>query len=296
MSTDRTIDWKVVYEDVNPLGSFTCQVVWLPPAGNGFIVQYVSVDDPLRLLPNYDCPYFEAWKVQNGKVIHEGRGSDEYDDSFSNCADGFNRLNVGEKNADKIKAAGLQYSHVTFNCKVFWVEEDSEPYDTVSNWKRANEIGITMAGALRASYDAPSGLDKGMERLFVANFDVGRRKDLKFYKVENQIVVNGNEGKEIISHKIEDGFRTHIPVAYQKDNEFHVKVESEDSPLQNGDYIQWLTIETDSGSYQRKEIKAGDKPEVEFVSLEHVVAVFGLCNLHGLWKQDIIPRIYSHQI
>ena len=153
-----------------------------------------------------------------------------------------------------------------------------------------------MAGTLRASYDAPSELDKGIERLFVANFDVGRRKDLKFYKFENQIVVNGNEGKEIIPHKIEDGFRVHIPIAYQKDNEFHVKVESENNPLQNGDYIQWITIETESGSYQRKEINVGDKAEVEFVSLEYVVAVFGFCSLHGLWKQDIIPRIYTHQI
>ena len=45
MSSDKIIDWKVVYEDVNPLGSFTCQIVWLPPAGVGFIVQHVSVDD-----------------------------------------------------------------------------------------------------------------------------------------------------------------------------------------------------------------------------------------------------------
>jgi len=145
-----------------------------------------------------------------------------------------------------------------------------------------------MAGTLRASYDAISGSDNGIDRLFIANFDMGGRKDLKFYMVGDQIIVNGDEGKEIIPHKIEDGLGIHNPVVYQKENAVSVKIESRDNHLYNGDYIKWIAIETDSGSYQRKEITAGDYSEVEFISLEQVVAIFGLCNLHGLWKQDTI--------
>jgi len=242
MKTDKIIDWKVVYEDVNPLGSFTCQIVWLPPAGNGFIVQYVSVDDPTHLLRNYKKPYYEAWKVQDGKVIHEGSGTDEYDDSFTNCSDGLTRSGEALNSAEKIKAAGLQYSHVAFNCKVFWVEADSEAYNSVNSWKPGKEIGITMAGTLRASYDAISGSDNGIDRLFIANFDMGGRKDLKFYMVGDQIIVNGDEGNEIIPHKIEDGLGIHITVVYQKENAVSVKIESRDNHLYNGDYIKWIAM------------------------------------------------------
>lgn len=148
-----------------------------------------------------------------------------------------------------------------------------------------------MAGSLRASYDAPLGLDKGKERLFVANFDVSERKDIKFNKVGEHIVINGNDGIAIIPGKIEEGFRRYILSAYKEDNEVHVKVESEDPFMRDEDYIKWIAIETESGSYQRKELKPDDQPECVFKSCEAVIAAYAFCNLHGLWKSENVAHI-----
>ena len=293
MSSDKIIDWKVVYEDVNPLGSFTCQIVWLPPAGDGFIVQHVSVDDPMRLLPNYDRPYFEAWKVLDGEVIHEGCGSNKYDDSFTNCWDGMRRQSVGDNNADKIKEEGLRYSHVSFNCRVFWVERGSEAYETVDSWKLGKEIGITMAGNLRASYDVPSGLDEGKGRLFTANFDTTKKTHIKINKVEDQIVINGDEGTEIVPNKASDN---HVPVVYQEGNEVYVKVGMLEQSTPCDHCIEWFLIETATGSYQKKDLKPGEKPEVVFTCLEKVIAAYALCNPHGLWKNDNVAYIEHRTI
>ena len=46
-----------------------------------------------------------------------------------------------------------------------------------------------------------------------------------------------------------------------------------------------ISIETENGN-QRKELKAGDKPEATFalVPYDQVKNVYEYCNLHGLWK------------
>ena len=46
-----------------------------------------------------------------------------------------------------------------------------------------------------------------------------------------------------------------------------------------------FAIETENGN-QRKELKAGDKPEATFalVPCDKVKSVYEYCNLHSLWK------------
>ena len=52
--------------------------------------------------------------------------------------------------------------------------------------------------------------------------------------------------------------------------------------------IQWIVLETSQG-WQQKALAAGDAPEVKFALAEGEapVAVWGYCNLHGLWKTVI---------
>lgn len=167
------IDWKTIDYDVNPLGSFTWSIKWILPKTSGFIVQRVEIDDPMNLLEgSYDRPYYEAWIVVDGVVIHEDEGPEYYDDSFSNCGDGFFMNIVAENNAKKIKTVGVQKTYVSYNCRVFWVESGTVAYRTVEQWKPADQIGIKMAGKLRASYDAAFELDEGKERKFTAEFCV----------------------------------------------------------------------------------------------------------------------------
>jgi hypothetical protein len=130
----------------------------------------VEIDDPVNLLEgSYDRPYYEAWKVVDGVVIHEDEGPEYYDDSFSNCGDGFFMNTVAENNAKKIRTVGVQKTYVSYNCRVFWVESGTVAYRTVEQWKPADQIGIKMAGKLRASYDATIELDEGKERKFQRN-------------------------------------------------------------------------------------------------------------------------------
>ena len=160
------ISWNVVKNDINPKGLYTHHINWNPPKGSGFIVQRVEVDDPVGLISGYERPYYEAWRVEDGIVLDEGL--EGTDDSFSNCCDGI--FDVTEDVQDKMKENCVDHTYVAYNCLVYWAEDDSEAAAEISKWKRANEIQIIMAGKLRASYTDPVGLEKGVERLFKAEF------------------------------------------------------------------------------------------------------------------------------
>ena len=77
----------------------------------------------------------------------------------------------------------------------------------------------------------------------------------------------------------------HVPVYSVTDNAVTVKVGSVEHPMTDAHRIEWIAIETENGN-QRKELKAGDKPEATFalVPYDKVKSVYEYCNLHGLWK------------
>ena len=56
-------------------------------------------------------------------------------------------------------------------------------------------------------------------------------------------------------------------------------------PMEEGHYIIYIELFKDNESIAKKELKSGDKPEVEFknVALGNLKAQ-ELCNLHGLWE------------
>ena len=86
---------------------------------------------------------------------------------------------VAENNAKKIRTVGVQKTYVSYNCRVFWVESGTVAYRTVEQWKPADQIGIKMAGKLRASYDATIELDEGKERKFTAEFCVAEDRSIQ---------------------------------------------------------------------------------------------------------------------
>ena len=77
----------------------------------------------------------------------------------------------------------------------------------------------------------------------------------------------------------------HVPVVSVDGNIVTVKVSSVEHPMTEAHLIQWVALQTKGGN-QRKELKADQKPEVQFALLEgdEVVAAYAYCNLHGLWK------------
>lgn len=172
------VDWLVREEQsfVDERGSFTHQIKWVPPKGSsGYIVQYVSVDDPLCLIKeSYDKPYYEAWRVENGIVIYDFNTDTYYDDSFSNCYDGLLKGDIAENNLKKMKAHNVVRTHIAYNCMVYWTDVNTTAAKEIDSWKRGIEIDICMAGKLKASYEKPSGLGEGKERIFRADFIADR--------------------------------------------------------------------------------------------------------------------------
>lgn len=79
----------------------------------------------------------------------------------------------------------------------------------------------------------------------------------------------------------------HIPVVESVSGGVLVKVGEVAHPMLEEHFIQWIEVITADGVF-RKNLKAGDKPEVFFnIGDEKVVAVREYCNLHGLWKIEL---------
>lgn len=76
----------------------------------------------------------------------------------------------------------------------------------------------------------------------------------------------------------------HVPALEYKGDMLHVQVGSVEHPMQPEHFIEWIIVQTKDG-LMMKNLKPGDAPRAEFaVSKEDVVAVYELCNIHGLWK------------
>ena len=106
---------------------------------------------------------------------------------------------------------------------------------------------------------------------------------MKFYKKDNQIVINdATAGEEIIPNTVDAVYEKHVPVIEHSGDHVVVKVGSVEHPSIPEHYIEWIVLETSSG-YQKKELKPGEKPEARFAVTEPVVAAYEHCNLHGLW-------------
>lgn len=94
------------------------------------------------------------------------------------------------------------------------------------------------------------------------------------------------EAMEEIPVNTQDGaHEKHVPVFAVKDNIVTVKVGAVEHPMIDTHYIEWVALQTNKGN-QRKVLKPGQKPEIEFALLpeEKVEAVYAYCNLHGLYK------------
>ena len=121
---------------------------------------------------------------------------------------------------------------------------------------------------------------------------------MKFYKCEicGKIVAMvketpvdtmccGQAMRELVPGTTDGATEKHVPVYTLEGNTVKVKVGSVEHPMTDAHHIEWIAIETENGN-QRKELKAGDKPEATFalVPRDKVKSVYEYCNLHGLWK------------
>ena len=168
------INWNVIYSENDFEGRYTHQIKWEPPKKSGFIVQYIELEDPIKMTITYNGPYYEAWKVEDGLIVHDTEGPKNYDDSFSNEEGGVFQLTKQlaiDGTQYSMKKAGVDNTYVKFICTVYWVDKDSATYAIIDKWKRGyEEGGVQMAHNLRSSYNNPGGLECGINREYTAYF------------------------------------------------------------------------------------------------------------------------------
>lgn len=103
------------------------------------------------------------------------------------------------------------------------------------------------------------------------------------------LVCCGEEMEEMIPGSVDASVEKHVPVIEVMGDEVIVSIGSAPHPMTEGHHIAWVSLQTKFGN-QRKELKANAEPAVCFRICEgdEVIAAYAFCNLHGLWKSDLI--------
>ena len=96
----------------------------------------------------------------------------------------------------------------------------------------------------------------------------------------------GRPMEELVPNTQDGAHEKHIPVVEIEGNIVTVKVGEVEHPMLDAHYIEWIAIQTNKGN-QRKQLKPGEKPVVQFALLpgEELLAALEYCNLHGLYKK-----------
>ena len=124
---------------------------------------------------------------------------------------------------------------------------------------------------------------------------------LKFFKCEvckNIIIKLADSGvpvsccgkpmKELVPGAVDGALEKHVPAVTVDGKNVKVQIGEVIHPMLEEHFIQFIALETKNG-FQVKYLKAGDEPKAEFTVAadDEAVAVYELCNLHGLWVKEI---------
>ncbi len=98
----------------------------------------------------------------------------------------------------------------------------------------------------------------------------------------------GQKMEELIPGSVDASAEKHVPEVKVAEGMVEVNVGSVNHPMEEVHWIEWVQLVTDRGSY-RIWLNPGQSPHVQFrLGEEKPVAVYAYCNLHGLWKRDLI--------
>ena len=88
----------------------------------------------------------------------------------------------------------------------------------------------------------------------------------------------------LVANTVEASVEKHIPVVTVDGEKVHVAVGSEEHPMIEKHYIQWIMVVTEKG-FQVKHLNWTDKPEACFCvcKSDKIVGAYAYCNIHGLW-------------
>ena len=100
----------------------------------------------------------------------------------------------------------------------------------------------------------------------------------------------GQKMTKLEPNTVEASVEKHLPVVSVDGSLVSVTIGSALHPMANEHSILWVYLQTDKGG-QRKCLEVGNEPTVTFaLADEKPIAVFAYCNLHGLWKTEIVEE------
>ena len=107
------------------------------------------------------------------------------------------------------------------------------------------------------------------------------------YDTDIKLFCCGDEMNELVPNTVEASGEKHIPAVTVGNGVVEVNVGSIDHPMEDVHFIEWVQVQTETGS-QRKYLTPGQPPHVRFeLGDEKAIAVYAYCNLHGLWKTEL---------
>ena len=96
----------------------------------------------------------------------------------------------------------------------------------------------------------------------------------------------GEPMEELTANTTDASQEKHVPAISREGGKVVAHVGSVDHPMIPEHYIEFIVLETEKG-FRVAYLNPGEKPEAVFYSEEPVTAVYGYCNLHGLWKTSV---------
>jgi len=98
-----------------------------------------------------------------------------------------------------------------------------------------------------------------------------------------ELVCCGQPMELLEAKKKDEGLEKHLPVVERTREGVKVKIGSEEHPMEEKHYIEWIEVTTDD-NVLRKFLAPKDKPEAIFNIEAKDIKARAYCNIHGLWE------------
>lgn len=100
----------------------------------------------------------------------------------------------------------------------------------------------------------------------------------------------GQKMEPLLPNTAEASGEKHLPVAEVVGDTVLVTVGEKMHPMEEAHSILWVYLETDKGGHRRL-LEKGREPYATFhLAGEKPLAVYAFCNLHGLWRTEILEK------
>ena len=100
----------------------------------------------------------------------------------------------------------------------------------------------------------------------------------------------GKKMEEMVPNTVDASTEKHVPVVEVTANKVEVVIGEVQHPMAEEHYIEWIALETEQGM-QLKKLNPGEEPTAIFrLNGEKATAAYAYCNLHGLWKTEIVEK------